>query len=201
MAQTVHVLPATADRFEDLRLVLGPKRDPDAPACWCLSSRMPANAPGMDTGPGRQGIVRQLCAGAVPPGVLGYVGDEVVGWCSVSPRESYHRLTRSRTIPQIQESPDDRVWSVVCFVVRPRWRRHGVAAQLLAGAVAFAQQHGADVVEGYPVDAGGARVNSTLAFVGSRELFERAGFVKAADTSSTADGRPRVLMRRRLSDG
>jgi hypothetical protein len=34
-----------------------------------------------------------------------------------------------------------------------------------------------------------------MAFVGTRKLFEDAGFVKAADTSSVSGGFPRVLMR------
>jgi hypothetical protein len=33
------------------------------------------------------------------------------------------------------------------------------------------------------------------ALVGTRGLFERAGFVKVADTESVLDGFPRILMR------
>ena len=34
-----------------------------------------------------------------------------------------------------------------------------------------------------------------MAYVGTRTLFERAGFVKAADTASVINRFPRVLMR------
>ena len=34
-----------------------------------------------------------------------------------------------------------------------------------------------------------------MAYVGTRGLFEKAGFVRAADTSSVLAGFPRVLMR------
>jgi hypothetical protein len=37
-----------------------------------------------------------------------------------------------------------------------------------------------------------------MAFVGTRRLFEQAGFTKAADTDAVAGGFPRVLMRRVL---
>ena len=50
-------------------------------------------------------------------------------------------------------------------------------------------------VEGYPVDNRGIRVDLTMAYVGTRKLFEDAGFTKAADTTSVAGGFPRVLMR------
>lgn len=37
-----------------------------------------------------------------------------------------------------------------------------------------------------------------MAYVGTRSLFERAGFHKAADTTSVLAGFPRVLMRLEL---
>ena len=40
-----------------------------------------------------------------------------------------------------------------------------------------------------------------MAFVGTRGLFEKAGFVKAADTTSVTGGFPRVVMRLALTDG
>ena len=67
-----------------------------------------------------------------------------------------------------------------------------------AGAVEFARKRGASAIEGYPVDNQGEKVDLTMAYVGTRQLFERAGFVKAADTESVLDGFPRVLMRKSL---
>jgi hypothetical protein len=59
----------------------------------------------------------------------------------------------------------------------------------------LARKHGAPAVEGYPVDNQGSKVDLTMAYVGTRRLFEEAGFVKAADTDSVLNGFPRVLMR------
>lgn len=50
-------------------------------------------------------------------------------------------------------------------------------------------------IEGYPVDNRGEKVDLTMAYVGTRALFERAGFTKAADTDSVLNRFPRVLMR------
>jgi hypothetical protein len=74
----------------------------------------------------------------------------------------------------------------------------GIGHHLLAGAVEFARSHGAPAVEGYPVDNQGKKVDLTMAYVGTRTLFERAGFTKAADTDSVLNGFPRVLMRLNL---
>ena len=86
-------------------------------------------------------------------------------------------------------------WSVWCIRVRPGYRGQGISHVLLDGAVAYARSQGAPAIEGYPVDNQGKKVDLTMAFVGTRKLFEDAGFTRAADTSSVAGGFPRVLMR------
>lgn len=45
------------------------------------------------------------------------------------------------------------------------------------------------------MDNGTNKVDLTMAYVGTRSLFEKAGFDKVADTDSVLDGFPRVLMR------
>jgi GNAT superfamily N-acetyltransferase len=87
------------------------------------------------------------------------------------------------------------VWSVWCIRVRPGYRGRGISHALLEGAVAYARSRGAPAIEGYPVDNEGKRVDLTMAYVGTRKLFEGAGFVKAAGTRSVSGGFPRVVMR------
>lgn len=70
---------------------------------------------------------------------------------------------------------------------------------LIDGAVTYAKERGAPAIEGYPVDNDGGAVNQTMMYVGTRGLFESAGFERAADTGSVLDGFPRVLMRLDLS--
>jgi hypothetical protein len=61
--------------------------------------------------------------------------------------------------------------------------------------VAYARSRGAPAIEGYPVDNQGRKVDPTMAYVGTRKLFEDTGFSKAADTTSVSGGFPRVVMR------
>jgi|SRR3954469_14750038 hypothetical protein len=49
------------------------------------------------------------------------------------------------------------------------------------------------------VDNRGSKVDLTMAYVGTRKLFEDAGFTKAAGTRSVLNGFPRVLMRLELA--
>ncbi len=192
MEYEVH--PATRDRFADVAVLLGP-RNPDSSVCWCLTYRLPSRENRELTGRQRAERVEELCGRAIPPGILAYDGGEVVGWCGVAPRAELNSFAHSTKIPHLDDLP---VWSVWCFRVRGGHRGKGVAAALLQGAVEHARDHGAPAVEGYPVDNGGQKVDTTMAYVGTRALFEGAGFTKAADTTSVSNGFPRVLMRRAL---
>lgn len=180
-----------ASVFDDVAAVLGPKR-PDASVCWCLSYRLTSSKQNRElVGPARGERVRELVAEDPAPGVIAYDGDEPVGWAGVHPRADTSFAT-NRRIPHVD---DLDVWSVWCIRVRPGHRGEGISHPLLAGAVAFAREHGAPAIEGYPVDNRGAKVDLTMAYVGTRALFERAGFTKAADTTSVLNGFPRVVMR------
>ncbi|MGH8892710.1 MAG: GNAT family N-acetyltransferase [Actinomycetes bacterium] len=187
---SVEVVPATAARFEDVATVLGPK-NPDASVCWCLSHRLASKTNRELVGPARGEYVRKLCSRKIAPGVLGYEDDEVVGWAAVAPRAELP-FARSTKIPHVDQLP---VWSVWCIRVRPGYRGQGIAHALLDGAVTYARSLRAPVIEGYPVDNKGMKVDPTMAYVGTRALFESAGFTKFADTSSVSGGFPRVLMR------
>lgn len=190
---SITVLPASGERFEDLAAVLRPKHE-GASACWCVNYRLPGRQ--AYSVPEREAYMRGLCESGQPPGVLAYLDGVPVGWCSVSPRAGLSRLVNSRTIPKVDDRP---VWSVICFVVRPGYRRRGVAAALLDGAVEYARSQGAQTVEGYPLDAAGAKISSAFAYVGTVTMFERAGFTRAAPTTSSHSGIPRWVMRRELA--
>ncbi len=185
----IAVRPATV--FDDVATMLGPKR-PDASVCWCLSYRLTSSKENRElVGAARGERVQQLVEQRPPPGVLAYDGDDVVGWAAVH-RRSDTSFARNRKIPHVD---DLDVWSVWCIRVRPGHRKRGISHHLLAGAVDFARSYGAVAIEGYPLDNSGAKVDTTMAYVGTMSLFERAGFVKAADTNSVLNGFPRVLMR------
>src|SRR3712207_449226 len=170
--------------------MLGP-RNPTSSVCWCLSHRVDSRTNRELVGPARREYVRQLTERPVAPGVLAYDRGEVVGWAAVAPRAELP-FARSTKIPHVDDIP---VWSVWCIRVRPGHRGRGVSHALLDGAVDYARAQGAPAVEGYPVDNDGEKVDLTMAYVGTRKLFERSGFTKAADTGSVSGGFPRALMR------
>ncbi|GAA1793337.1 GNAT family N-acetyltransferase [Leucobacter iarius] len=179
-----------ADVYADVRAVIGPKR-PESNVCFCLSYRIGSAENTRLREPERSERVRGLCAEDPPPGVLAYLDGEPVGWAAVHPRAGTS-FARNRKIPHID---DLDVWSLWCFRVRPGHRGAGVVHALATGAVEFARANGAPAIEGYPVDNTGESVHQTMAYVGTRSVFERAGFSWAADTDSVLAGFRRVVMR------
>jgi GNAT superfamily N-acetyltransferase len=186
---SVEVRPAT--RFADVAAVLGPKKDPDASVCWCLSHRVDSRTNKELVGKARGEYVANLCRREIPPGVLAYDGGAVAGWAGVAPRAELP-VARSTKIDAVDDLP---VWNIFCVRVQPGFRGRGISHALVAGAVDLAREHGAPAVEAIPVDNQGAKVDLTMAFVGTRSLFEAAGFTKVADTRSVSGGFPRVVMR------
>lgn len=185
----IEVRPATV--FDDVKAVLGPQR-PDANVCWCLSYRLTSSKENRElVGPERGERVRLLVQQSPPPGVLAYDDGEVVGWAAVHPRADTS-FARNRKIPHVD---DLEAWSVWCIRVRPGHRKTGISHHLLRGAVAFARENGAVAIEGYPLDNNETRIDTTMAYVGTLALFEKAGFKKVAVTDSVLAGFPRVLMR------
>ena len=185
--------PVTANRFEDFADVINPNRR--ASHCWCLSHRLRARDIEELGGGDRERAMRRLCEREDPPGVVTYLDGRPVGWCNTGARADIPRLARSTLIRPVD---DVAVWSIVCVVVRGGHRKQGVTGPLIEGAVAYAASHGAPAVEAHPVDPQG-RMDLTMAFVGTRAMFGKAGFRVVGTTDAVASGMPRLTMRRDLT--
>ena len=190
VAERLVVMPATIDRWDDVRELLGSSGER---GCWCQSWR------GKDdearaTGESRpQTLQRQMAAtDPPPPGILAYLDDQPVGWVGVSVRTRTPRLMGSRTIPAIDDLP---VWSIGCFQIRPGYRRQGIARALLDAVVAAARRDGAPAVEAYPIDPDGRRVEVGAGYVGIASMFDAAGFRRVLVTDGHSGRMQRILMR------
>lgn len=195
MPGSIVVSPAVAARWSDVETVFGTRGDPAS--CWCQYILLSgAEWKAARTPELRRALQRRITEDAPAPGVIAYRDGEPAGWCAVEPRPAYERLRRTRLITQgSSEDPDDAsVWAVTCFVVRVGYRRQGVSAALLDGAVEHARANGARVIEGYPIDtAAGSPRSSADLYYGVLSVFEAAGFTVQARSAS-----PRVLVRLEL---
>lgn len=139
----VEVVPATADRYEDVLTILGGHEQ----ACLCQYWRMTSGEYSRASKEARLAALRAQMDETPPPGMLAYVEGEPAGWLGFGVRQRVGRLVRSRTIPAIDDLP---VWAIYCFTVRVGYRRQGLARALLAGLIEYAGVQGAPALEAYP---------------------------------------------------
>lgn len=185
--------PVTEERFDDFADVLNPNRR--TTHCWCLSHRLRVKDIDVLGDGSRESAARALAGSPGGFGVVTYCDGLPVGWCHVAPREEIPRLVASKLIRPIDDLP---VWSIICVVVRSGHRRQGVTRHLIEGAVSYAAARGAPAVESYPVDTRGGRMDLTMAFVGTRAMFESCDFEVIGQTDAVASTMPRLIMRRVL---
>jgi GNAT superfamily N-acetyltransferase len=172
----VEVLPLTPDRFGDLAAVFQEGGDPRW--CWCAYFRVRGPFFSNATTAGHRAVLEAAAEGGADlgraPGLVAYDGNDAIGWVSVGPRSDYERLTFSKVLAPVDDTP---VWSIVCFVVRRRARGRGIAHVLLDAAIEYARDHGATTLEAYPVEVPpGTRTDAGSVFKGTLAMFERAGF-------------------------
>ena len=177
--------PVTPERWPDLEALFG--EHGAYGGCWCMWWRLKRSEFAKQIGQGNREALRRIVEAGEVPGLLAYADDQPVAWCSLAPRETFPALERSRTLKRVDDKP---VWSIVCFFIAKSARRKGVMQKLLRAAVAYAQAHGAKIVEGYPVEPTGS-LSGASGFTGVASTFREAGFVEALRRS-----RAQPIMRR-----
>jgi GNAT superfamily N-acetyltransferase len=189
-ADALTILPLTRGRIADLATLFDAGGDPKW--CWCAFFRVRGLDFANSTPVANRAILEGLADDTPAPGLVAYEGDTLVGWVSLGPRESFDRLTHSRALARIDDTP---VWSIVCFVVARRQRGRGIAKQLLGAAIAYARDHGATMLEAYPADTSDGRIPSANAYRGTLSMFETAGFEVVALRQGNPDSQPRPIVR------
>ncbi|WP_151081820.1 GNAT family N-acetyltransferase [Nocardioides cynanchi] len=125
---------------------------------------------------------RDLKCGLVESGrahaALVFDGDEAVGWAEYGPPEELPNLHHRKEYDATQVSPPD--FRITCIFVDRRYRRRGVAALALDGALDLIARAGGGVVEGYPHDMSkqpeGKKMSASFLYNGTRRMYEEAGF-------------------------
>jgi GNAT superfamily N-acetyltransferase len=198
MPSPLQIHPLTPDRLPDLATLFAQGGDPKW--CWCAYFRIR----GVDFSSGsgarhRAVLERATVEGAAAgraPGLVAYRSAEAVGWVSVGPREDYDRLVHSKVLAPVDDKP---VWSIVCFVVGRAARGKGVAATLLDAAIDYARDHGATLLEAYPVEVPpGERIHAGEVYKGTLSMYERAGFKVVDRRQWNASTPVRPIVRRAL---
>lgn len=177
----VEVHEATPERLDDLLGFFDRDAFAGNPAwagCYCMCHHCgSAEWPQRRAAENRADLIERVRAGTTT-GLLAYVDGKPAAWCNASPRS---------TLPEHRGhdgQPDDRVGCIVCFVVAPPYRRHGLAAKLLDAALESFGARGFTHAEAYPRretrgDPG--------AYHGPLGLYLSRGFTEVAEEGNVAE--------------
>jgi len=145
-----------------------------APFCWCINFHAPGPKDDRSV-EGRRAYKEQLVCQGQAHAALVFDDDLAVGWCQYgSPEELpgiHHRKDYEAGLVQL---PDYRL---TCIYVDKAYRKRGVAAAALRGALDLIAASGGGRVEGYPHDPPeGKKIAPSFLYNLTRAAYEEAGF-------------------------
>jgi GNAT superfamily N-acetyltransferase len=106
-------------------------------------------------------------------GFLAYYNGVPIGWCNADDKQNYDRLSiDNNTETWVNSNYEDKILSIVCFIVSPNMRGKGVATALLKEVCSQAEKMNYQYIEAYPSDGGFSATN----YHGQYSTYEKLGF-------------------------
>jgi GNAT superfamily N-acetyltransferase len=158
----IKVKPVGTTTWNDFETLFKSKGAPSY--CWCMAWRMTKEELKQNNSASRKKFIKQRVSSRIPIGLLAYVDNEPIAWCSVAPRETYQRLGGDESI--------EDVWSIACFFIKREFRDQGLVDHLIEEAKKYARRKGAKYLEAYPVEPD----SPSYKFMGLVHSFEKADF-------------------------
>ena len=97
----IEINPLTADRWEDLVTLFGPKGAQEG--CWCMWWRQTAMEWKENKGGNNRRAMEVKVQAGEEPGLIAYADGQPAGWISLGPRESFVRLKTSRILKPVDD--------------------------------------------------------------------------------------------------
>src|ERR671920_1387783 len=99
MISKLRIKPSTTKTWPDFEQLFGEKGA--CGGCWCMLWRLPHAKYESQKGDGNKRAMKKLVRSGAAVGVLGYLGEIPVGWCSISPRASFPRMEGSHILAPV----------------------------------------------------------------------------------------------------
>lgn len=103
-------------------------------------------------------------------GYLAYHNGEPIGWCNANDKINYSRLVSNH---EVWDEAGKKICSIVCFVIAPKYRKKGIASQLLKEICSDYADKGYEYVEAYPRKG---ELTSAQHYHGPLSMYLKAGF-------------------------
>lgn len=152
------------DLFDDMPY----KEYQDWSKCYCNGYHFLGDVESCTRENSREMIIERINENELQ-GYLVLAGEKPIGGCNLNNRANYQRLLRDCNLIDI---PDDKVCSVVSFLIHPDYRRQGISQMILERVIWDYGSLDYDFIESYPKrgDAIESRFNGPL------ELYRRNSF-------------------------
>jgi GNAT superfamily N-acetyltransferase len=162
--------PRTWDAFADL----AERHNGVWGGCWCTWFHLFPDPPERKV-LGHREFKRLLVEEDRAHAALVFDGDEAVAWAEYGPVAELPNIHHRKQWEQgVTRVPDYRI---TCLFVDRRYRRHGMAAVAVRGALELIAAAGGGLVESYPHDLPpGKKTSSSFLYNATRTMYERLGF-------------------------
>ena len=143
--------------------------NPDRSKCYCYDCHFLGDVESCTREESRTDVIDLITENKLT-GYLAYHNGKSVGWGNANNRSNYQRLLRDY---DYVDNLDDKVCSIVCFLIDHDYRRKGIAKKILERIIADYSSKDYDYLEAYPKkDEMSCEVN----FKGPLDLYKRYDF-------------------------
>jgi ribosomal protein S18 acetylase RimI-like enzyme len=168
----IEIRPLTKDLKDDYLLFFDNivfVENPDRSKCYCYDYHFLGDVATCTREISRSAVINLINENKLT-GYLVFDNDKPIGWCNANNRLNYQRLLRDY---DLIDSPDDKVCSIVCFLIHPDYRRQGIAQKILEKIIKDYSNKDFDYIEAYPRKG---ELSSEGNFKGPLELYKRFDF-------------------------
>lgn len=166
------VNPLSPDLLEDFLFFFDNMvftENPDWSVCYCYSFHFTGPNELWNRKENRSSVI-QLIQEKKMKGYLAFSDGRAVGWCNANDRMNYQRLLKYY---DLIDNPDDKVCSIVCFLINPEYRRKGIAQKILQQVITDYQLLDYDYLEAYP---GKGELSCERHYKGPLSLYKKNDF-------------------------
>ena len=145
----IEIRPLTKDLKDDYLFFFDHiifKDNPDRSKCYCYDYHFTGDVETCTRETSRSSVIELINENKLT-GYLVFDNDKPIGWCNANDRLNYQRLLKDY---DYIDNPDDKVCSIVCFLIHPDYRRQGIAQQILDKIIMDYSNKDYDYFEAYP---------------------------------------------------